>query len=59
MLGGVCLGLSEYLEIDVTILRVLFVFGFFTPVPTVILYIIMWVVMPIKPIALPPVNGTN
>lgn len=49
MLGGVFAGLSEYLEIDVTLLRVLAVGAFFTPIPIVFLYIIMWAVFPKKP----------
>ncbi len=49
MLGGVTAGLAEYLEIDVTLLRVIFVGLFFTPVPIVFMYIIMWFVMPVKP----------
>ena len=48
MLGGVCLGLSEYLDVDVTLLRILFVVGFFTPMPVVIAYIVMWIIMPVK-----------
>ncbi|MGR3812224.1 PspC domain-containing protein [Jiulongibacter sp. NS-SX5] len=46
MLGGVAAGLAEYLDIDVTIVRVLFALGFFTPFPVIITYIILWIVMP-------------
>lgn len=46
MLGGVCGGLSKYLQIDVTIIRLFFVVltmvGGFGPV----LYLIMWIVVP-------------
>lgn len=48
MLGGVSQGLSEYFKIDVTLIRVLFVLLFFTPVPAVIAYFILWVVLPVK-----------
>lgn len=48
MLGGVMTGLSEYFEIDVTLLRVIAVGMFFTPLPIVIMYLIMWAVMPNK-----------
>jgi phage shock protein C len=48
MLGGVMAGLAEYFEIDVTLFRVLAVGAFFTPMPIVIMYIIMWAVMPKK-----------
>ena len=46
MVGGVAAGLAEYLDIDVTIVRVLLAIGFFSPIPVVIIYIIMWIVMP-------------
>ena len=47
-LGGVALGLSEYFEIDVTIIRVLFVILFCTPVPAGFTYFILWLVLPKK-----------
>ena len=48
VIGGVASGLADYFQIDVTILRVLFVLGIFIPAPfpIVILYIIFWMVMP-------------
>jgi phage shock protein C len=46
VLGGVALGLSEYLNVDVTILRIFLVVGFFTPVPVVLPYLIAWAIMP-------------
>jgi phage shock protein C len=49
MLGGVFAGLSEYLNIDLTLLRVIAVALFFTPVPIVILYLLFWVIMPARP----------
>lgn len=49
MIGGVASGLAAYLDIDPTIVRLLFAAGFFTPAPTVIAYIIMWIIVPAKP----------
>mgnify|MGYP000415694191 CR=1 FL=1 len=46
MLGGVAAGLANYLDLDPTIVRVLLAIGFFSPVPVVIIYIILWIVMP-------------
>lgn len=46
VVGGVAAGLADYFAIDVAIIRVLFVLGFFTPIPSVIAYIILWVVLP-------------
>lgn len=47
-LGGVAQGLAEYFEIDVTLIRVLFVLLFFTPFPSGLTYIILWIVLPVK-----------
>lgn len=48
MLGGVCAGLAEYFDIDVTLVRLLFVIALITPVPALIPYVVMWVIMPVK-----------
>ncbi len=48
MIAGVVNGLAEYFDIDVTLLRVIFVALFFVPVPVVIAYLVLWVVMPLK-----------
>ncbi|MCB0103249.1 MAG: PspC domain-containing protein [Anaerolineales bacterium] len=47
MIAGVCAGLADYLNIDPTIIRLLFVLGFFTFNGAVLLvYIIMAIVTP-------------
>jgi phage shock protein C len=46
VVGGVAAGLADYFAIDVAIIRVLFVLGFFTPIPSVIAYFILWMVLP-------------
>lgn len=48
MIGGVAAGLAEYLQIDVTIIRVLLVLAFFIPkpFPLILVYIVLWIVMP-------------
>jgi phage shock protein C len=48
MLGGVSQGLAEYFNIDVTLIRVVFVLLFFTPVPVIVAYAILWAVLPKK-----------
>ena len=50
MLGGVCGGLAEYLEIDVNIIRLLFIAtGLLTVLfPMVIFYIIAWIIIPVE-----------
>ena len=48
VIGGVASGLADYLQIDVTIVRVLLVLAIFIPkpFPIVLIYIILWAVMP-------------
>ncbi|RYF29337.1 MAG: PspC domain-containing protein [Chloroflexi bacterium] len=49
-IGGVCAGLAEYINIDPTIIRVIFVIlllpgGF----PGLIPYVLLWIIVPLKP----------
>jgi phage shock protein PspC (stress-responsive transcriptional regulator) len=47
MIAGVCAGLGDYLNIDPTIVRLLFVLGFFTfHVGMLFVYLIMAIVTP-------------
>ena len=47
MIAGVCAGLADYLNIDPTIIRLLFVLGFFTfNGAALLVYIIMAIVTP-------------
>jgi phage shock protein C len=51
LIAGVCAGLAEWLGWDVTVIRLLYVLvsilsaGF----PGILVYIIMWIVMPLEP----------
>src|SRR5690349_4166259 len=54
-LAGVCAGLARYMEVDVTLVRLIaLILVFVPPFPAVIGYIIAWIVMPNDP--LPVVN---
>lgn len=50
VIAGVCQGVGEYLDVDVTIVRLLTVFiaVFTTGVPVLLIYIIMAIVLPEK-----------
>ena len=48
MLGGVCAGLGEYLNIDVTIVRLIFILLFLTGSAGFWIYLIMWIIIPVK-----------
>ena len=49
MLGGVCGGLGEYLNIDPTVLRVIFVILAFVYGASLLIYVIMWLLVPQEP----------
>lgn len=57
---GVCAGLAEYLNIDVTVVRVLFVLLslFTTGFPGLLVYVIMALVMPDEDDIQPPYDTT-
>lgn len=46
MLAGVCAGIAEYFDWDVTLLRIVYVLAtIFTAFSGVIVYIILWILM--------------
>ncbi|HMT51031.1 PspC domain-containing protein [Dietzia sp. UBA5065] len=45
-IGGVCGGLAGYFGVDPVVVRILFVASLLLPGPQVLLYVIMWIVMP-------------
>jgi len=49
MISGVCAGLADYLDIDPTIVRLLFVLGAVFGLATFWVYIIMMLVVPEEP----------
>ena len=53
MIAGVCAGLAEYFHIDPTIVRLLFVLGFFLGLHAgiVLAYLIMAIITPEEPVA--------
>jgi phage shock protein C len=49
-IAGVCGGLGEYLNVDSTVMRILFVAAFFlTGTLAFWLYLVMWIVVPEPP----------
>jgi phage shock protein C len=49
MLGGVCGGLAEYFDVDVTIVRLLWVLAFFAGGAGVLAYLVAWIIIPQEP----------
>ncbi|NCI47766.1 PspC domain-containing protein [Sediminibacterium soli] len=54
ILGGVCGGVASYLRIDPTIVRLVFALIAFVFGGGILLYIILWVILPSKPLAHTP-----
>jgi phage shock protein C len=52
MIGGVCSGIAEYLDVDVTIIRLLFVLFTFMGGGGLWIYLVLWFIMPEKPVVL-------
>ena len=54
-IAGVCAGMAEYFDLDITLVRVLWlVITFFTGIVFgVIAYIVAWIVMPKDPVTVP------
>jgi len=49
MIAGVCSGLGDYLNLDTTIVRLIFVLLFFLGGNGILIYLILWIVMPVQP----------
>jgi phage shock protein C len=52
MLGGVCAGLGEYFNIDPTIVRLVFVLAALLAGHGILVYVILWIVIPPAPSAI-------
>jgi phage shock protein PspC (stress-responsive transcriptional regulator) len=48
-IGGVCGGLGEYFDVDPTVLRVIFLISCFLGGLGLIVYLVMWLVVPRNP----------
>lgn len=51
-IAGVCKGFAEYFDVDVTLVRILWVVVAFCGLLGVIAYLAAWIVMPEEPLAL-------
>jgi phage shock protein PspC (stress-responsive transcriptional regulator) len=49
-LGGVCSGLSKYLNIDESFVKIAFALLIFSPMPIITTYLILWIIIPKEPI---------
>ena len=49
-LAGVCSGLAEYFDVDVTLIRVVFIMAVLAGFSGILAYIILWIIVPVKPL---------
>jgi phage shock protein C len=57
--AGVCLGFSEYFDIDVTLVRVVWLIVAFMTGVGFLSYLIAWIIMPEEPLLLPAPTGVQ
>ena len=58
-LGGVCAGLADYFDLDPTIVRVLWLLAVLLGGTGLLLYVILWIVLPLAPPATVVVAPTS
>jgi len=46
MIAGVCSGIADYMDVDSTIVRLLFAFALIFAGTGLLIYLIMWIIMP-------------
>jgi phage shock protein C len=51
MIAGVCGGLSEYFGMDPTWVRLLFILFFFAGGCALLIYVLMWLLVPLAPLS--------
>lgn len=51
MIAGVCSGLAKYLDVDPTAVRLAFVLLLFLALGGFWIYVILWIIMPVEPVA--------
>ena len=49
-IAGVCAGLADYFDIDVTLVRIAFIFATIAGFSGFLAYVILWIVVPVKPL---------
>ena len=51
MIAGVCGGIARRFGLDPTVVRILFALSVFLPGPQVLLYFVLWLIIPLEPAA--------
>jgi phage shock protein C len=59
MIAGVCAGLADYVNIDPTVMRLIFVILFLLGGNGLLLYVILWILMPEQPVTVAASNNPS
>ena len=57
-IAGVCAGLADYFDLDPTIVRVVWLLAVLCAGTGLLLYIILWIVLPVAPVGVIPTSAT-
>ena len=57
-IAGVCAGLADYFDLDPTIVRVVWLLAVLCAGTGLLLYIILWIVLPVAPAGVIPTSAT-
>jgi phage shock protein PspC (stress-responsive transcriptional regulator) len=49
-IGGVCTGIANYMNVEPIIIQVLFIILYWSPVPIILAYLILWLFLKKQPI---------
>jgi phage shock protein PspC (stress-responsive transcriptional regulator) len=52
-IAGVCAGVADYFDVDPTVVRAIWLLATLIPGPNIIAYIVLWIVLPLGPTAVP------
>lgn len=58
-IAGVCLGFAEYFDVDITLVRIVWLIASFMTGIGFLSYPIAWIVMPEEPLPLPVTSGAK
>lgn len=59
MIAGVCAGLADYFSVDVSWVRIAFLFAFLAGCSGGLIYVILWIAVPYDPYRIAPVDHSN
>jgi phage shock protein C len=56
-IAGVCAGLADYFDLDVTIIRIVWLLAVLCAGTGILVYVILWIALPVGPTGLPTTSA--